>query len=247
MWVALARRPRPSRGVARRQARRGRRSWPASGWSPASRDGRRPSRRRALIGQGKLAGVVLLQTRTSVEAWSRGGSIRKLQAHQAPRTTCRSAAPGHDRPGGRGSSERLSGAAGRVGAEMGQGGRAPQPPLQGAEDGARASSAVGRRTSTSRRCSTSAGAGSVDLAPSIAASARSSSPRACRHGDRRSRSRDAASHGVAATGKHFPGLGSAKRTPIIAVQKIRLSRSSASQRRRAPRTGRSPRAQVEIW
>jgi beta-N-acetylhexosaminidase len=33
------------------------------------------------------------------------------------------------------------------------------------------------------------------------------------------------SHGVAATGKHFPGLGAAKQNTDVAVQKIRLSRS----------------------
>src|SRR4051794_1627577 len=32
-------------------------------------------------------------------------------------------------------------------------------------------------------------------------------------------------HGVAATGKHFPGLGAAKQNTDVAVQKIRLSRS----------------------
>ena len=46
--------------------------------------------------------------------------------------------------------------------------------------------------------------------------------------------------GVAATGKHFPGLGSAKQNTDVAVQKIKLSRSKLAQGRRAPLRRRSP-------
>jgi beta-N-acetylhexosaminidase len=174
-----------------------------------------PGKVKRMISQGKLAGVVLFDENLGSVRHARR-LIRKLQAIKRPRHL-------------------LSPLLIMIDQEGGLVKRLPGPPDVSAQTmgrrGERYSSRQGAKTGESL-----AGVGvNVNLAPVLDVGRRGSFIRA----EHRSVGSEAGGvidtavpfaigmqdHGVAATGKHFPGLGSAKVNTDNAVQKIRLSRS----------------------
>jgi len=183
-----------------------------------------PQRVKRMIGQGKLAGVVLFNENLGSKHHARR-LIRKLQAIKRPHQLRSPLLIMIDQEGGL--VKRLSGPPNASAEEMGK-------------RGTGYSRRQGRKTGKSL-----AGVGvNVNLAPVLDVGRRGSFIRAEHRsfGAKPGRVIDTAipfatamqSHGVAATGKHFPGLGSAKRNTDATVQRIRLSRSKLRKVDEAP-------------
>jgi len=183
-----------------------------------------PQRVKRMIGQGKLAGVVLFNENLGSKHHARR-LIRKLQAIKRPHQLRSPLLIMIDQEGGL--VKRLSGPPNASAEEMGK-------------RGTGYSRRQGRKTGKNL-----AGVGvNVNLAPVLDVGRRGSFIRAEHRsfGAKPGRVIDTAvpfatgmqSHGVAATGKHFPGLGSAKRNTDVTVQRIRLSRSKLRKVDEAP-------------
>jgi beta-N-acetylhexosaminidase len=212
LWVALA------DGTTKRESR-------AEGLSVTELAGQRvvtgfnggspPKRVKRMIGQGKLAGVVLFSENLGTIRHARH-LIRKLQAIKRPRHLRSPLLIMIDQEGGL--VERLPGPPDVSAQKMGKRGK-------------RYSAKQGVKTAEFLK---SVGV-NVNLAPVLDVGRRGSFIRAEHRsfGSAPGRVIDTAvpfavgmqGHGIAATGKHFPGLGSAKQNTDNAVQKIRLSRS----------------------
>ena len=174
-----------------------------------------PQRVKRMIGQGKVAGVILFSENLGSKHHARR-LIRKLQAIKRPRHLRSRLLIMIDQEGGL--VKRLSGAPNASAQEMGKRGK-------------RYSRRQGAKTAENLK---DVGV-NVNLAPILDVGRRGSAIRAEHRsfGAKVGRVIDTAipfatameSHGVAATGKHFPGLGAAKENTDVAVQKIRLSRS----------------------
>jgi beta-N-acetylhexosaminidase len=174
-----------------------------------------PKRVKRMIGQGKLAGVILFDDNLGTKRHARR-LIRRLQAIKRPRGLRSPLLVMIDQEGGL--VKRLSGPPNASAEEMGRRGK-------------RYSRRQGAKTGESLK-----GVGvNVNLAPVLDV-ARPGSVMQAEHrsfGSRPGRvirtaipfATSMQSHGVAATGKHFPGLGAAKGNTDNGVQKIRLSRS----------------------
>ena len=174
-----------------------------------------PRRVKRMIGQGKVAGVILFTENLGSKHHARR-LIRKLQAIERPRHLRSPLLIMIDQEGGL--VKRLSGPPNASAEEMGKRGK-------------RYSRRQGAKTGESLE-----GVGvNVNLAPVLDVGRRGSFIRAEHRsfGAKPGRVIDTAvpfatamqDHGVAATGKHFPGLGAAKQNTDNGVQKIRLSRS----------------------
>ena len=174
-----------------------------------------PGRVKRMIGQGKLAGVVLFNENLGSNHHARR-LIRKLQAIKRPHHLRSPLLIMIDQEGGL--VKRLPGPPNASAEEMGKRGK-------------RYSALQGVKTAESlKRFGVN-----VNLAPVLDVGRRGSAIRAEHRsfGSKPGRVIDTAipfaigmqGHGIAATGKHFPGLGSAKQNTDVAVQKIKLSRS----------------------
>jgi beta-N-acetylhexosaminidase len=221
LWVALA------DGTPRRESRADKLSVTElagqrlvtgfSGGSP-------PPRVKRMIGQGKLAGVVLFSENLGTVRHARR-LIRKLQAIKRPRHLHSPLLIMIDQEGGL--VERLPGPPDVSAQKMGRRGK-------------HYSAKQGVKTAEFLK---SVGV-NVNLAPVLDVGRRGSFIRAEHRsfGAKPGRVIDTAvpfatamqSHGVAATGKHFPGLGAAKQNTDNAVQKIKLSRSTLRKIDEAP-------------
>jgi beta-N-acetylhexosaminidase len=177
-----------------------------------------------MIGQGKLAGVVLFSENLGSRHHARH-LIHELQAIRRPRHLRSPLLIMIDQEGGL--VKRLSGPPDASAQEMGKRGK-------------RYSSRQGAKTGKSLE-----GVGvNVNLAPVLDVGRRGGFIRAEHRsfGSRPGRVIDTAipfaaamqDKGVAATGKHFPGLGSAKQNTDNAVQKIKLSRAKLRKVDEAP-------------
>jgi beta-N-acetylhexosaminidase len=187
--------------------------------------GRSPSQRvKRLIGQGKLAGVILFSENLGSKHHARR-LIRKLQAIKRPRHLRSPLLIMIDQEGGL--VKRLSGPPNASAQQMGKRGK-------------RYSRRQGAKTGGSLE-----GVGvNVNLAPVLDVGRRGSFIRAEHRsfGPKPGRVIDTAvpfaaamqSQGVAATGKHFPGLGAAEQNTDNVVQKIKLSRSKLREVDEAP-------------
>jgi beta-N-acetylhexosaminidase len=212
IWVALA------DGTAKRQSR-------ADGLSPTQLAGQRlvtgfsgagvPDKVKRMIAQGKVAGVILFDENLGTRHHARR-LIRKLQGIQRPRGLRSPLLVMIDQEGGLAK-------------------RLPGPPNASAEEMGRRGKRYSRRQGAKTARNLKSVGVNVNLAPVLdvgrPGSAISSEHRS--FGSTPGRvSRTAVpfatamqKEGVAATGKHFPGLGAAKGNTDSAVQKIRLSRS----------------------
>jgi beta-N-acetylhexosaminidase len=178
--------------------------------------GRPPQRVKRMISQGKLAGVILFSENLGSKHHARR-LIRKLQAIKRPRHLRSPLLIMIDQEGGL--VKRLSGPPNASAQQMGKRGK-------------RYSARQGVKTAEFLK---TVGV-NVNLAPVLDVGRRGSFIRAEHRsfGSKPGRVIDTAipfaigmqGHGIAATGKHFPGLGSAKQNTDNAVQKIRLSRSN---------------------
>ena len=212
LWVALA------DGTPKRQSRADKLSIEElagqrlitgfSGGSP-------PSRVKRLISQGKLAGVILFSENLGSKRHARH-LIRGLQAIKRPRHLHSPLLIMIDQEGGL--VKRLPGPPNASAEEMGKRGK-----RYSAEQGVKTAESL-KRVGVN-----------VNLAPVLDVGRRGSFIRAEHRsfGSKPGRVIDTAipfaigmqAHGIAVTGKHFPGLGSAKQNTDNAVQKVRLSRS----------------------
>jgi beta-N-acetylhexosaminidase len=177
--------------------------------------GRVPGKLRRLIGEGRLAGVILFDDNLGSRRHARR-LIRHLQRIGRPSGLRQPLLVMIDQEGGM--VKRLGGPPEASALEMGRRGR-------------RYSRRQGAATARSLK---SVGV-NVDLAPVLDVGRHGSAIRAQRRsfGSSPSRVSDTAvpfaaaleRHGVAATGKHFPGLGAARQDTDFAVQRVRLRRS----------------------
>jgi beta-N-acetylhexosaminidase len=212
IWVALA------DGTAKRESRADRLSITElagqrliTGFS----GGRLPDKVKRMIGQGKVAGVILFDENLRGRHHARR-LIRKLQGIKRPRGLRSPLLVMIDQEGGL--VKRLAGPPDASAQEMGRRGK-------------RYSRRQGAKTARNLK-----GVGvNVNLAPVLDVGRPGSAIRSEHRsfGSKPGRvSRTAVpfatamqKEGVAATGKHFPGLGAASQNTDVAVQKIRLSRS----------------------
>jgi beta-N-acetylhexosaminidase len=221
LWVALA------DGTPKRESRAGKLSVTElagqrlvtgfSGGSP-------PKRVKRMIGQGKLAGVILFSENLGSRHHARR-LIRKLQSIKRPRPLRSPLLIMIDQEGGL--VKRLSG-----------------PPNASAEEMGRRGKRYSRRQGAGTADNLKSVGVNVNLAPVLDVGRRGSAIRAEHRsfGAKPGRVIDTAipfatamqGHGVAATGKHFPGLGAARRNTDVAVQKIKLSRSKLRKVDEAP-------------
>ncbi len=183
-----------------------------------------PKRVKRMIGQGKLAGVILFSENLGSKRHARR-LIRKLQAIKRPRHLRSPLLIMIDQEGGLVK-------------------RLPGPPNASAEEMGKRGKRYSRRQGA-KTGKTLAGVGvNVNLAPVLDVGRRGSFIRAEHRsfGAKAGRVIDTAvpfatamqDNGVAATGKHFPGLGAAKQNTDNAVQKIKLSRSKLRKVDEAP-------------
>ncbi len=174
-----------------------------------------PDKVKRMIGQGKLAGVILFDENLGGKHHARR-LIRKLQAIERPRALRSPLLVMIDQEGGL--VKRLSG-----------------PPNASAEEMGRRGKRYSRRQGAKTARNLKSVGVNVNLAPVLdvgrPVSAISSEHRS--FGSKPGRVSHTAvpfaaamqRKGVAATGKHFPGLGAARENTDVAVQKIRLSRA----------------------
>jgi beta-N-acetylhexosaminidase len=211
IWVALA------DGESKRQSRADKLSIPqlagqriVTGFPGASP----PDKLKRMIRHGKVAGVVLFDENTGSRRHTRR-LVRRLQRIKQPQGLRSPLLIMVDQEGGL--VKRLSGPPNASAQEMGRRGK-------------RSSGRQGAKTGRSlKRVGVN-----VNLAPVLDVGRPGSAIRAEHRsfGGKPSRVIDTAipfatameHHGVAATGKHFPGLGAAKQNTDFAVQKIRLSK-----------------------
>jgi beta-N-acetylhexosaminidase len=221
IWVALA------DGTTKRESRADRLSVSQlagqrlitgfSGQSP-------PNRVKRMIGQGKVAGVILFSENLGSKHHARR-LIRKLQAIKRPRHLRSPLLIMIDQEGGL--VKRLSGPPDASAQQMGKRGK-------------RYSAKQGVKTAEFLK---TVGV-NVNLAPVLDVGRRGSFIRAEHRsfGSKPGRVIDTAipfavgmqGHGIAATGKHFPGFGSAKENTDNAVVKVKLSRSKLRKVDEAP-------------
>jgi len=183
-----------------------------------------PRRVKRMIGQGKLAGVVLFDDNLGTIRHARH-LIRELQAIKRPRHLRSPLLIMIDQEGGLVK-------------------RLPGPPDVSAEKMGKRGKRYSRRQGAKTGESLEAVGVNVDLAPVLDVGRRGSAIRAEHRsfGSKPGRVIDTAvpfakalqDHGVAATGKHFPGFGAAKTNTDVAVQKIRISRSKLRKVDEAP-------------
>jgi beta-N-acetylhexosaminidase len=174
-----------------------------------------PQRVKRMIGQGKLAGVVLFSENLGSVRHARR-LIRKLQAIKRPRHLRSPLLIMIDQEGGLVK-------------------RLPGPPDVSAQKMGRRGKRYSRRQGAKTGESLEAAGVNVNLAPVLDVGRRGSFIRAEHRsfGSKTGRVIDTAipfatamqGKRVAATGKHFPGLGAAKQNTDNGIQKIRLSRS----------------------
>jgi beta-N-acetylhexosaminidase len=174
-----------------------------------------PQRVKRMLAQGKLAGVILFSENLGSKHHARR-LIRKLQAIKRPHHLRSPLLIMIDQEGGL--VKRLSG-----------------PPNASAEEMGKRGTGYSRRQGAKTGKSLAGVGVNVNLAPVLDVGRRGSFIRAEHRsfGAKPGRVIDTAvpfatamqDHGVAATGKHFPGLGAAKQNTDNAVQKIKLSRS----------------------
>jgi beta-N-acetylhexosaminidase len=174
-----------------------------------------PDKVKRMIGEGKLAGVILFDENLGTKRHARR-LIRKLQ--------------GIKRPGGLRSPLLVM-----IDQEGGLVKRLPGPPNASAEEMGRRGKRYSRRQGAKTGQNLKSVGVNVNLAPVLDVGRPGSAIRAEHRsfGSKPGRvSRTAVpfatamqKEGVAATGKHFPGLGAAKENTDVAVQKIRLSRA----------------------
>ena len=174
-----------------------------------------PEKVKRMIGQGKLAGVILFDENLGTKPHARR-LIRKLQGIKRPQGLRSPLLIMIDQEGGL--VKRLSG-----------------PPNASAEEMGKRGKGYSRRQGTKTAQNLKSVGVNVNLAPVLDVGRRGSAIRSEHRafGSNADRVIDTAipfatamqRHGVAATGKHFPGLGAAKENTDFAVQKIRLSRS----------------------
>jgi beta-N-acetylhexosaminidase len=173
-----------------------------------------PDKVKRMIGQGKLAGVVLFDENLGGRRHAQR-LITKLQRIRQPRGLRSPLLIMVDQEGGL--VKRLSG-----------------PPNASAQEMGRRGKRYSRRQGAKTARNLKRVGVNVNLAPVLDVGRRGSAIRAEHRsfGGKPRRVIDTAipfatamqRHGVAATGKHFPGLGAAKENTDFAVQKIRLSR-----------------------
>ena len=186
--------------------------------------GNPPHRVERMIGQGKLAGVILFDQNLGTRRHARK-LIRKLQAIKRPRHLRSPLLVMIDQEGGLVK-------------------RLPGPPDASAQEMGKRGKRYSRRQGAKTAANLKDVGVNVNLAPVLDVGRRDSAIRAEQRsfGAKPARVIDTAvpfaaamqGHGVAATGKHFPGLGSAKQNTDVAVQKIRLSRSKLREIDEAP-------------
>src|SRR3954449_2730932 len=186
--------------------------------------GRPPQRVKRMIAQGKLAGVVLFSENLGSKHHGRR-LIRKLQAIKRPRHLRSPLLIMIDQEGGL--VKRLSG-----------------PPNASAQEMGKRGKAYSRRQGVKTGESLEGVGVNVNLAPVLDVGRPGGAIRAEHRsfGSTAGRVIDTAipfatamqDHGVAATGKHFPGLGAAKQNTDVAVQRIKLSRSKLRKVDEAP-------------
>jgi len=174
-----------------------------------------PKKVKRMIGKGSLAGVILFDENLGSKHHARR-LIRRLQAIERPRHLRSPLLIMIDQEGGL--VKRLSG-----------------PPNASAEEMGKSGKRYSRRQGAKTAANLNGVGVNVNLAPVLDVGRRDSAIRAEHRsfGSKPGRVIDTAipfatamqRHGVAATGKHFPGLGAAKQNTDVAVQKIRLSRS----------------------
>jgi beta-N-acetylhexosaminidase len=174
-----------------------------------------PDMVKRMIEDGKLAGVILFDENLGGKHHARS-LIRKLQALKRPQGLRNPLLIMIDQEGGL--VKRLSG-----------------PPNASAEQMGKRGKRYSRRQGTKTAQNLNSVGVNVNLAPVLDVGRRGSAIRAEHRsfGSKAGRVIDTAipfatameAQGVAATGKHFPGLGPARQNTDFAVQKIRLSRS----------------------
>jgi beta-N-acetylhexosaminidase len=218
IWVALADGTAKPDGTAKQESR-------AEGLSVSELAGQRlvagfpgrsiPDKVRRMVGEGKLAGVILFDENLGGKRHARR-LIHKLQAIKRPQGLRSPLLVMIDQEGGLVK-------------------RLPGPPNASAEEMGRRGKRYSRRQGAKTGRNLDGVGVNVNLAPVLdvgrPGGAISSEDRS--FGSKPGRvSRTAVpfavamqKEGVAATGKHFPGLGAAKQNTDVAVQKIRLSRS----------------------
>jgi beta-N-acetylhexosaminidase len=221
LWVALA------DGTPKRESRAGKLSVTELAGQrliTGFDGGSLPPRVKRMISQGKLAGLILFSENLGSKHHARR-LIRKLEAIKRPRHLRSPLLIMIDQEGGL--VRRLPGPPNASAQQMGKRGK-------------RYSRHEGAKTAESLE-----GVGvNVNLAPVLDVGRRGSAIRAEHRSFGASTERviDTAipfatamqSHGVAATGKHFPGLGTAKQNTDVAVERIRLSRSKLRKVDEAP-------------
>jgi beta-N-acetylhexosaminidase len=183
-----------------------------------------PKRVKRMIGQGKLAGVILFSENLGSKHHARR-LIRKLQAIKRPHHLRSPLLIMIDQEGGLVK-------------------RLPGPPDASAQEMGRRGKRYSRRQGAKTAKNLKSVGVNVDLAPVLDVGRRGSFIRAEHRsfGSKAGRVIKTAvpfatamqSHGVAATGKHFPGLGAAQQNTDNAVQKIKLSRSKLREVDEAP-------------
>jgi len=183
-----------------------------------------PGRVKRMISQGKLAGVILFSENLGSKHHARR-LIRKLQAIKRPHRLRSPLLIMIDQEGGL--VKRLSG-----------------PPKASAQQMGKRGTRYSRRQGAKTGDNLKSVGVNVNLAPVLDVGRRGSFIRAEHRsfGSKAGRVIDTAvpfatamqKHGVAATGKHFPGLGAAKQNTDNAVQKIKLSRSKLRKVDEAP-------------
>jgi beta-N-acetylhexosaminidase len=183
-----------------------------------------PGRVKRMIGQGKLAGVVLFSENLGSEHHARR-LIRKLQAIKRPHHLRSPLLIMIDQEGGLVK-------------------RLPGPPNVSAEEMGKRGKRYSRRQGAKTGKSLARVGVNVNLAPVLDVGRRGGFIRAEHRsfGGKAGRVIDTAvpfatamqDHGVAATGKHFPGLGAAKQNTDNTLQKIKLSRSKLRKVDEAP-------------
>jgi len=174
-----------------------------------------PDKVKRMVEHGKLAGVILFDENLGSKHHARG-LIRKLQGIKRPQGLRSPLLIMIDQEGGL--VKRLSG-----------------PPNTSAEEMGKRGERYSRRQGAKTAQNLGSVGVNVNLAPVLDVARRGSAIGAEHRsfGSKAGRVIDTAipfatameDHGVAATGKHFPGLGAAKQNTDFAVQKIRLSRS----------------------